>query len=329
MLKNVGKNVEKRENEEEKKEKEKKEKIKVETTTEKLKGNNSLWTKVRKMKAEGKLKNQKKETAERELMLSRTEVYQTHFFVTKKNRRGKMQTRFLVLSDQWLFNCKFKFHPTELSEFMWAVPYRALVKLVLYKKSPRVLTVFVNPILHRELMTTGKKGSKKISGVGKSIKESHKFIFRDDDSCLNACYVLRRLHNNLTGELLSMEEDTNKSINVVPFSTKSLFKKRKSSVPFLEVERQERVAKEIKKMEDYYAMPLDDRVVPLDEIQNPLKNELSEDEDDDQSDDDDDDDDQSDDDQSDDDDDGQVGQVGQDSGSHDDGNPVVEVAEEE
>ena len=108
---------------------------------------------------------------------------------------------------------------------------------------------------------------------------------------------------------------------MVPFSTKSLFKKRKSSVPFLEVERQERVAKEIKKMEDYYAMPLDDRVVPLDEIQNPLKNELSEDEDDDQSDDDDD--------QSDDDDDGQVGQVGQDSGSHDDGNPVVEVAEEE
>ena len=56
------------------------------------------------------------------------------------------------MSDKWLYNCRFTFHPTELKEFMWAVPYRAISKLLLYQQSPRVLTLFVNKELQREVL---------------------------------------------------------------------------------------------------------------------------------------------------------------------------------
>ena len=60
----------------------------------------------------------------------------------------------------------------------------------------------------------------------KKIKELHKFIFRDGEECSKACYMLRLLHGRLMGNdaLLTVEEDTEKVVNVVSFSTKSLFK---------------------------------------------------------------------------------------------------------
>ena len=60
----------------------------------------------------------------------------------------------------------------------------------------------------------------------KKIKDRHKFIFRDGEECSKACYMLRLLHGRLMGNdaLLTVEEDTEKVVNVVSFSTKSLFK---------------------------------------------------------------------------------------------------------
>tara|TARA_B110000091_G_scaffold205020_1_gene240333 strand:+ start:361 stop:1041 length:681 start_codon:yes stop_codon:yes gene_type:complete len=161
-------------------------------------------------------------------------------FTAKKNRRGKMQQRFVVMSDQWIYNCKFKFHPTELHEYLWAVPYRALVKLCIYQKSPRVLTLFVDPVVHRSLLTNDEHhqgGTKNIMASKSGIKDVHKFIFRDAVECLDACYMIRLIHGRLTNgttnegeeneecELLPVEEDMVKQVNVVPFSTKRLFKR--------------------------------------------------------------------------------------------------------
>ena len=161
--------------------------------------------------------------ARRALLCREDEIYQRHFFLIKKNRFGKFDERFLMVSNKWLYNLKFSFHPTEIQEFIWAVPLQALLRIVIYIKSPRVASIIVDPAKQRFMSDVVHTGSKTLQ----KIKTSYKFVLRDPDTCIDFCYLLRLVHARLTGRVLPVEENEDKHINVAPFSTRNRFSYRR------------------------------------------------------------------------------------------------------
>lgn len=155
-------------------------------------------------------------------ILPPNEVYQAHYFLTKKNRRGKMQQRFILLSDTWLYNLRFTFHPTTLKEFLWALPIDCVTGLTIFTQSPRVLLLSVDPKRHRAQIDNDHAGSKYLLAASK-IKSSHKFILRSIETCIKLVDTIRLLHSKQTGEVIEPVVDTEKCINVTPFSTKKLW----------------------------------------------------------------------------------------------------------
>eukprot|EP00948_MAST-09A_sp_MAST-9A-sp1_P002805 g2805.t1 len=77
-------------------------------------------------------------------LLQRPEIYQSHFHISKINRKGVMQARFLLLSDSWLYNLKFHYAPTVFHSLKWAIPIEGLEMIELIDDAPRFVSLKVD-----------------------------------------------------------------------------------------------------------------------------------------------------------------------------------------
>jgi hypothetical protein len=75
------------------------------------------------------------------------EIYQGHLFLTKRNRKGKFQIRFIVMSNRKMYNMEAKISSktrVEVHKCKWAFPLSDIKAVATYTDEPIALTLTVD-----------------------------------------------------------------------------------------------------------------------------------------------------------------------------------------
>ncbi|KAL6072429.1 Peptidase S1 domain-containing protein [Balamuthia mandrillaris] len=103
--------------------------------------------------------------------INQQEVYQGHFFVTKRNRKGKLQIRFLVFGTRSVYNYVAKVSVSrtkvEPNKCKWAFPIADIVAVVTYNDDPRAFSLEIST----EASSKKKKVKSSITFLVDSLQE--------------------------------------------------------------------------------------------------------------------------------------------------------------
>lgn len=125
-----------------------------------------------------------------------TEYYQNHLFLTKRNRKGKLQIRFVVLTDKKMYNFEARMvgRRIEPQKCKWAFPISDLQRVTTYADDPQAFSITVDTK----------------SAERKQVKSSVTYLVDNKHERTLFIREVKRLYFQAEGTELEQEETTSK-----------------------------------------------------------------------------------------------------------------------